>query len=457
LPEPSHCLLVVDDEQSVVDWLQDELREAGYRVQGATSGAAALAAVRERAYDLVISDVEMPGLRGPELLQKVSQQRPSQLVLLMTAFGSIELAVESVRAGACDFLAKPFPIEALLFAIERALRERSMRREIVRLRSKLARDVAQPMLAKSESMRRVLATASKAAQSSAPVLITGESGVGKTVLARTIHEQSTRRAEAFLELNCAALPPQLVESELFGVRRGAFTDAKETRAGLFEQAHGGTLFLDELAEMSLEVQPKLLSALETGRVRAVGAAKERSFSVRIIAATNAPLEQALRERRFRADLYHRLNVLRLDIPPLRERPEDIVALVDVFLHRAGQRAGRETMGVSAQAMRWILAQPWPGNARELSNAIERAVTLSDHDALVVEDFSRQDRGRASSLLDEAGELGMTLEQLETEYLKRVLRKTHGNKTLAAQLLGLDRRTVYRKVAELELDGADEDT
>jgi DNA-binding NtrC family response regulator len=233
VPERAPKVLIVDDDAAVVSWLQEELREASYTVEGVTSGTAALEALDAKSFDLVVSDVEMPGMRGPELLARILERRPTQLVLLMTAFGSIELAVECVRAGACDFIAKPFPIEALVHAIERALRERQMRREIVRLRSRLATKSPGGLVARSEAMKRVLSIATKAARASSAVLITGESGVGKTALARFIHEQSPRAEGPFVELNCAALPAPLVEAELFGVRRGAYTDAKETRAGVF--------------------------------------------------------------------------------------------------------------------------------------------------------------------------------------------------------------------------------
>ncbi|HEX2675043.1 MAG TPA: sigma-54 dependent transcriptional regulator [Polyangiales bacterium] len=450
MTERAKSLLIVDDDAGVVSWLEEELGAAGYAVTGVTSGQAALAALDDKSYDLVISDVEMPDMRGPELLAAIHARKPAQLVLLITAFGTIELAVESVRSGACDFIAKPFPLEALVQSIERALRERQMRRQIVRLRSMLANTNTGELVARSEVMQHVLQVATKAASLSSPVLITGESGVGKTALARFIHEQGPRRSEPFLELNCAALPSPLVEAELFGVRRGAYTDAKESRPGLFEQAHGGTLFLDEIGELGLDVQPKLLHALETGRVRAIGGGKEQSVSARIVAATNLSLEQALKERHFRADLYHRINVLRIDIPPLRERQEDIGALVELFLHQASQRVGRGPVGIADSTLRWILAQPWPGNARELSNAIERAVALSDHDTLLLEDFKQAASESSAALMDTALE-SMSVKELEREHLRRVLKKTHGNKTMAAQILGLDRRTVYRKVAELGLD------
>jgi DNA-binding NtrC family response regulator len=452
--ERAKTLLIVDDDASVVSWLEEELQNAGYVVKGVTSGAAALEVLEQQSFDLVISDVEMPGMRGPELLAAVHERRPSQLVLLITAFGTIELAVECVRAGACDFIAKPFPFEALVHAIERALRERQMRRQIVRLRGMLANNSGGEIVARSEAMQQVLAIATRAASLEAPVLLTGESGVGKTALARLIHERGPRSKGQFLELNCAALPSPLVEAELFGVRRGAYTDAKESRPGLFEQAHGGTLFLDEIGELGLDVQPKLLQALETGRVRPIGGGKELNFSARIIAATNMSLEQALKDRRFRADLYHRINVLRIEIPPLRERQADIEALVELFLHRASERVGRPPVAIAETTLRWILAQPWPGNARQLSNAVERAVALSDHDTLLLEDFEHPSGEQGASPDDPALE-SMTLKELERAHLKRVLKKTAGNKTLAAQILGLDRRTVYRKVAELGLDVPEE--
>lgn len=452
MKEPAKSLLIVDDDASLVSWLEDELRELGYAVHGVTSGKAALAALEESAYDAVISDVEMPEMRGPALLQEILARRPGHPVILMTAFGSIELAVECVRAGAADFIAKPFLIQALSLSIERVLRERQMRREIGRLRSTLANAAAgSGLVAKSESMQRVLTLAQRAASSDLPVLIAGESGVGKTALARFIHEASPRKQKPFLELNCAAIPTNLVEAELFGVRRGAFTDARETRAGLFEAAHQGTLFLDEVAELSAEVQPKLLRALESGRVRELGGTQEREFSVRLIAATNVPLEQAMQAGRFRLDLYHRINVLRIDIPPLRERVEDVAALIDIQVAKACERAGKEPLGLTPAARRLLLSKPWPGNVRELANAIQRAVALSDAELLSVEDFEPAHAARSPGLADQIMEADITLEQVERLYLKQVLQKTKGNKTLAAQILGLERRTVYRKVAELGLD------
>ncbi|MEZ4391773.1 MAG: sigma-54 dependent transcriptional regulator [Polyangiales bacterium] len=448
-------VLVVDDEPEVTSWLVEALEEHGYAAAGETDARRALARITEQGFDVVLSDIEMPSLRGIELLGAVHARRPSQLVVLMTAFGSIDLAMQAMRAGAADFVTKPFAVEALVHTIERTLRERRMRREIVRLRQASRPEEPTELVARTPRMRAAVDLARRAATTASTVLITGESGTGKGALARLIHASSARRAAPLVHLNCAALPASLVEAELFGARRGAFTDAVEDRKGLFEQAHQGTLFLDEVGEMALEVQPKLLQVLETMRVRPVGGARETSVDVRVIAATNRPLEEALRARQFRPDLYHRLNVIRIDVPPLRERVEDLVALVDQLLARLTAREERRVLGVSEEAMRWIASQPWPGNVRELANTLERAVMLSDHDVLVLDDFAHPPGAiAASSSLDALLEREPSLRDLERAYIRRVLEKTGGNKGRAAKILGLDRRTLYRKAAELKDDEGD---
>ncbi|MCX5742053.1 MAG: sigma-54 dependent transcriptional regulator, partial [Proteobacteria bacterium] len=325
-------MLIVDDDRAVVDYLVEFLA-THYIVVGETSPVAALARIEREDFDVVISDVEMPELRGPELLAAILERKPRQAVLLITAFGSVELAVETVRAGACDFVTKPFKPETLLLAIERALRERAMRREIVRLRRDLGEDGGR-LIARSAAMQRVLELARRAARTDATVLVTGESGAGKGAIARWIHERSARRDGPIVHVNCAALPSGLVEAELFGVRRGAFTDARESRAGLFVEAAHGTLFLDELGELPLDAQAKLLQVLESSRVRPVGGGGEVDIDVRLIAATNRDLADAIRDGRFRNDLYFRINVVQIEVPALRERPDDIPELVHAFLARA---------------------------------------------------------------------------------------------------------------------------
>jgi DNA-binding NtrC family response regulator len=446
-------VLVVDDDASVVDWLVEELTDRDFVAEGVTSPARALEQVAARRYDVVVSDVEMPGMRGIDLVQAIHARRSDQLVILITAFGSIETAMQCVRAGAADFLAKPFRVESLVHAIERTLRERRMKREIVRLRSSLVAEPPGKLVASSRAMVRVLDLARRAAASSSTVLLTGESGTGKSAIARFVHEESPRRDRNFVQLNCAALPGGLVEAELFGVKKGAFTDAREDREGLLAHADGGTLFLDEVGEMALEVQPKLLVALETSAHRPIGGRKEVRADMRLIAATNRPLEEALRERRMRPDLYHRLNVIRIEVPPLRDRRDDVPALVDQILHRLVPRAGRALVGVSEEAMRWLAAQPWPGNVRELANAIERAVMLSEHDTLVLSDFV-QEPGEleAEAMLDAAAEDGMDLEELERRYIRVILERCQGNKAKAARILGIDRSTLWRKLGEAEREG-----
>lgn len=439
-------LLVVDDDASVVDYLLEMLGEDGHQAVGTTSPLDALERIARHEFDLVIADVEMPELRGLDLMARIHAQRPGQLVLLVTAFGSIDLAVKAVRAGACDFVTKPFRWEALQVAIERALRERRMRREIVRLRAELREQRDGELVARSPAMRRVVEIANRVARSDSNTLVTGPSGVGKGAVARHIHAQSARAAGPFVQVNCAALPSTLAEAELFGVRRGAFTDAREDRPGLFVQAHGGTLMLDEIGEMALDVQAKLLQAIESRSVRPVGAGEEVAVDVRIIGATNRPLEDAVADKRFREDLYYRLDVVRIEIPPLADRPEDLAALVDVMLERACARVGREMLGVSDDAMRWLLGHSWPGNVRELGNLLERAVVLAEHDTLVLDDLVIRERPDSEDgFLERAARRGVTLEDVERAYMHAVLRAHGGNKTEAARVLGIDRRTLHRRL------------
>lgn len=296
-------------------------------------------------------------------------------------------------------------------------------------------------------MRKLLETAQKAAGTDSITLITGETGTGKGVIGRLIHDSGARRERPFYHLNCASLPPTLVESELFGVRRGAYTDAKEDRAGAFVAAGDGTLFLDEVGEIPLEVQAKLLHVLESGCVRPLGSTADVSIKARLIAATNRSLEALLADGRFRQDLYYRLNVIRIEVPPLRERGEDIVPLVDLFLNRACQRQGRSFVGVSAAAMRRLQAYQWPGNARELANVIERAVVLSDHDTLIPEDFDIPEDDGVGALLAQGADGKVPLEQIERAYVRQVLEEHGGNKAGAARSLGINRRTLYRKLKE----------
>ncbi len=442
-------LLVVDDEAPVVEFLAEQLRLRGYEVDALTSARDALAAVQHAVYDLVISDIEMPELRGTELLHAIQQVRADQLVLLITAFGSVDVAVQAVRAGACDFLAKPFPMEALVQAVERALRERVLRREVVRLRRTQPLAASGALVARSIAMRRAITLAQRAARSETTVLLTGETGTGKGALAQCIHAESARSARPFVAVNCGALPAPLAEAELFGVRRGAYTDARESRTGMFVAANGGTLFLDEVGDLSLEVQVKLLQALEEGRVRPLGGTSEVTTNARVLAATNRSLEVLLREGRFRPDLYYRLNVIRIELPPLRERREDIVPLVDLFLSRA--IADGPVVGVSTAAMRQLVKYPWPGNVRELTNVIARAVALCEHDVILPEDLGLEQAGAPNDMFpavtnpSDDSPHDQRLDTVELAHIRRVLAAHSNNKAAAARALGINRRTLDRKL------------
>lgn len=439
-------ILVVDDDSGVVEWLAEMLEEDGYEATRCTSPRKALQWLRDgMVWDLIISDLQMPELRGTEFLAEVMKFRPGQLVLLITAFGSIDLAVQAVRAGACDFLAKPFQFEQLQLVVERALRERSLRHEVVRLRTSLQASAPGGLVARSPAMRRVADLALRAARSDATVLLIGESGVGKTQVAHYLHHEGARASGPFIHVHCSALVGPLVERELFG---SAGRPGEPPLEGLLQQADGGTLFLDEVADLPLEVQPRLVEALESSRVRPAGSHVSAPIEVRVVASTNRPLESLVKERTFRADLFYQLNVVRIEIPPLRERPEDLQGLIDLYLHRASERLHRPVLGISQEALRWLLRYPFPGNARELAHLIERAVALAEHDTVLLEDLHQvQVNAGDDAVVDRAAALGLTLADLERTYIQKVLATHLGNKSTAARALGIDRRTLYRKIEE----------
>jgi DNA-binding NtrC family response regulator len=449
-------ILVVDDDRHVVDYLLEMLEEAGFDVDGTDDPVAALERLASEPFDLVVADVEMPNLRGLELMRRIHAVRPRILVILITAFGTIDLAVECLRSGAADFVTKPFDFSVLRLAIERTLDERRMRREIVRLRTELGDEpsasgsLAGSLVCESAAMNRVLDLARRVALADTSVVLLGESGVGKSAVARYIHEHSPRGDGAFIEINCAAVPETLAESELFGVRRGAFTDAREDRPGLFVAADGGTLFLDEVAELDSRVQAKLLQALEQRSVRPVGDTASKTVDVRLIAASNRSLDDAVEREQFRGDLLFRLGVITIEIPPLRERPDDIDALVDLLLSRVCRRLNRPVVGVSDDGMRWLRAHRWPGNVRQLGNLLERAVVLAEHDSLLLEDFAGAAASppAATDTLDKLARRGLSLHDVESAYVDAILRVTNGNRSEAAKLLGIDRRTLYRRLSDV---------
>jgi DNA-binding NtrC family response regulator len=442
-------VLIADDDADMRDLLQEVLEDAGYSTVVAIDGRAALVHIQgtREMIDLVITDVRMPGVTGDELLRAVRERRAEAPVIVITAFGSVEQAVEMVKAGAFQYLTKPFDPPDLLRIIEQALAESAPQREQARLRRESPASPAR-IIGASRPMRELFKLIGRAARSASTVLVTGESGTGKELVARAVHEAS-ERGGAFVAVNCAAIPAELIESELFGHTGNAFTGAKQARAGLFEAANGGTLFLDEIGELPLAVQPKLLRVLQEGAVRRVGADREREVSVRVIAGTNRDLEKEMMEGRFREDLFWRLNVIHLHVPPLRERAFDIPLLVEHFIAKAAEAVGSPPLDVSQEALAVLTAYSWPGNVRELENAIERAVALAEGARLTPEDLPQRIRasGGAAAIIARSREQRLTVRELEREFILQTLRETGGNKSRAAELLGLDRKTLHRKLNE----------
>jgi DNA-binding NtrC family response regulator len=405
--------------------------------------------VRAGGIDVVVTDLRMPDLDGFDLLRDIKATEASPHVIMITAFGSIDTAIKAVKLGAYDYITKPFEIEALSLALEKAIAERGLRKELQRLRKELQRPYRMGnVVGKSPAMQEVFGLVQRLSGSAASVLITGESGTGKELIARAIHFNSPRAAKPFVAVNLAAIPETLIESELFGHKRGAFTDARADHSGLFVEADQGTIFLDEIGELPVPLQAKLLRALQEREVRALGATKPDKIDVRVVAATNRDLEQRMREGQFREDLFYRLNVIHIALPALRTRAEDIVALADHFLAEAKRRSARPLAGFSQAAVKAMLAYHWPGNVRELENAIEHAVALTEGPEIGADDLPSAVRDRKSTdVLAGAIARGLTLADLEKEYIERVLIAEGGNKTRAANRLGLDRKTLYRKLEE----------
>ena len=446
------ALLVVDDDAAMRELVCDVLKDRGHDCTAVGSGQEALQELAQKDYAVVLTDLRMKGMPGTELLTEVKRRYPDAGVILMTAFGSVETAVEAMKRGATDYLTKPVKTEDLVRVVERAVREASLRREVGRLRKEVHREYSfHQILGKSKSMQAVFDLIRRVSDSPTNVLITGESGTGKELVAKAIHYNSDRRDAPFIPVNCAAIPEQLLESELFGHMRGAFTDAKADKRGLFEEAGKGTLFLDEISELPLMLQAKLLRAIQEKEIRRVGATRSIPVEARVIAATNLTLAEEVRHKRFREDLYYRLNVIEVKLPPLRERREDIPLLVEAFLKKCGESRGKPVKAAGEAALAMLVDYAWPGNVRELENVIERAVTLTRGDKILPEDLPPAVQGSRGDrrILDDAAERTLPLHEVEKEYIAKILEKTGGNKYQAAQVLGIDRKTLYRKLAEIE--------
>jgi two-component system response regulator HydG len=438
-------ILVVDDHPEMVRLLADQLGDAGYRVELAQSGREALALLEKHPPDLVLTDLRMAQVDGLDVLAGVTAFDPTIPVLIMTAYGNIDGAITAIQRGAYHYLTKPFRVEEVLVYVERALADRQLRDQHRALsRLALERSGFAAMVGHSEVMRRLYDLIERVAPVAAPVLIRGESGTGKELVARALHFQGARRERAFVAVNCTALPEALLESELFGHTRGAFTGATATRRGLLVEADGGTLFLDEIGDMPVGLQAKLLRVLEDGEVRPVGADVARKVDVRIVAATHQELEG---REGFRQDLFYRLNVVALTVPPLRDRIEDIPALVEHFLGKARERNPSTAARQLAPAVLAALARcPWAGNVRELENAVTRLVVVCASEVIELADLETHVPhvlGRAAPLDHAKTEL-TTLRDLETDYIAWVIDKCGGNKTRAAEILGIDPSTIHRR-------------
>jgi DNA-binding NtrC family response regulator len=452
MSESVGTILVVDDEPEMRALLRDVLQERGHHVTLAENGREALKRLGEGDYGVVLSDLRMRGMEGIELLTEIKRGYPDTNVILMTAFGSVETAVEAMKEGAYDYLVKPVKTEELIRVTERAVREAALRREVNRLRREVHKEYSfHQILGKSKAMHEVFELIRRVADSPTNVLITGESGTGKELVAKAIHYNSDRREGPFVPINCAAIPETLLESELFGHMKGAFTDAKADKRGLFEEAQKGTLLLDEISELPLMLQAKLLRVIQEREVRRVGSTRAVPMDVRIFAATNLMLTEEVKAKRFREDLFYRLNVIEIRLPPLRERKEDIPLLVEAFLRKCAEASHKEVRGMTESALAMLIDYPWPGNVRELENVIERAVTLARGEKIVPEDLPPAILGARGErrVIDEAAERTLPLQAIEREYILRILEKTGGNKYQAAQMLGIDRKTLYRKLAEME--------
>ncbi len=474
---PLNRIIVADDEESMRWVLSKALKRKGFSVDLARDGEEALALINANAYDLAILDIKMPGLTGLDLLDKVREMKSDLLVVIMTAEASMKNAIEAMKRGAYDYITKPFDLDVIDAIIEKIDKAREMTSQVTMLKEELKDryQLEKTIIGNSPAMREVYKTIGKVAPSDVTVLVQGESGTGKELIAKAIHFNSKRLGKPFIALNCAAIPKELLESELFGFEKGAFTGAVERKLGKFEQANGGTIFLDEIGDMPLDLQAKILRVLQEKEVTRTGGNQSIAVDTRIVAATNQNLEDKVRQKTFREDLYYRLNVVPIHLVPLRGRREDIPLLVDYFVKNSCSELEIPVKQCSSDAIRMLTNYPWPGNVRELENTIKRAVILSSDPLLTAADFSSLPTQKAGNLRNEelslealveiklrssldnidkmeTGDLhGMVLAQVERPLIRFVLEKTRGNQVKAADILGINRNTLRKKIHELAID------
>ncbi|MCL4792919.1 MAG: sigma-54 dependent transcriptional regulator [Bryobacteraceae bacterium] len=451
----SQRILIVEDEDKLRRVLSLHLQGEGYEVDEARTAEEAMPLADRAA--LVLTDLRLPTLDGLTLMERLRLTTPATPVVVMTAYGSVEVAVEAMKRGAADFLPKPFSLDHLMTVVRKVMEVKTLREENVRLKEELGHRYAfDNIIGRGARMREILGSVERVAPTRTTVLLCGESGVGKDLIARAIHFHSPRARHPFVKINCTAIPENLMESELFGYEKGAFTGAAQAKPGKFEQADTGTVFLDEIGDVPPSIQVKLLRVLQEREFERLGSNKTRSIDVRVIAATNVDLQRAIEEGNFREDLYYRLNVFPMTIPSLRDRREDIPFLAEHFLARFAAQQGRPPLKLSAEAQRKLVQYDWPGNVRELENAIERALVMAAGDTLREDDIRLDHaprRGSASAGLNGDGFLpeGVTLDQHEQQLIREALRRTGGNKSQAARLLGLSRNALRYRLAQMGLE------
>ncbi len=450
-------VLVVDDEENIRLVLKTFLKRDGYEVEVASGGKEALSLVESFGPDFILTDVRMPKMGGLDLLATLKAKGIETTVIVMSAYGNVDLAIEAIKAGAYDYIQKPFKAEEVLFTLRKAWEREALRRENRALRKEIRREnTFLDIIAKSAPMEAIFKTISKIADYKTTALITGESGVGKELVARAIHKRGNRRGGPFVAVNCGAIPENLLESELFGYRRGAFTDAVTDKSGLFEQANHGTILLDEIGELPLPLQVKLLRVLQEESIRRLGDTKDIKIDVRVLASTHRDLAAETGAGRFREDLYYRINVLSIPIPPLRERKEDIPLLLDHFVERNNARLGTQIRGIEPDAKRVLLEYGYPGNVRELENVIERAMVLAEKEVITLDEIPDRVRDARDpiQLHLTSGELSIkkTSRVIEEVLIRRALQKTKGNRTRAAEILEISHRALLYKIKEYQIDG-----
>ena len=440
-------VLIIEDEKIMRITIEDALKAKGYEVKSFEKASDGLKAYSEEPFDIVLTDVRLPDINGMEVLRRIKEIDDSSMVIIMTAFGTIKDAVEAMKMGAFDYITKPFSLDELSVIINRAAEVKQMQDENLRLKRAISRCYCYPnIIGESDAMKGIFRMIDRLSQSDSTVLILGESGTGKELIASTIHYQGKRKDAPFVIVNCGALPENLIESELFGYEKGAFTGATRRKPGRFELAHGGTIFLDEVGELPPSVQVKLLRVLQDGTFERLGGTETIKVDVRVIAATNRDLEREVREGNFREDLYYRLAVIPLTLPPLRERREDIPLLIEHFLQRYNSRLGKQ-IRFSKEAVEALMEYPFPGNVRELENIVERMVTLCESDRVKKEDLPPHVLKKGREKESSAQPLTKVAQEAEREYIIRVLRQTGGNRSRTAEILGISRKTLWEKMRQ----------